>query len=128
MENNKFLILIGDSGILSKSIIKVFKNSSSNWKICLVDYTENAEADKNIILNKENTYSEEALKNVISELESFNKIYDAIINVESGLIRGSIKQLEIFDQTAKMLNRNYYSALLGKQEYLTKLVIWHRVY
>jgi hypothetical protein len=117
MENNKFLILIGDSGILSKSIIKVFKNSSSNWKICLIDYTENNEADKNILLSKTDTYSESSIKSIISGLENLNKSYDAIINVESGLVRGSIKNIEIFEQSKQMLSRNYFSALLGKEDH-----------
>jgi UDP-glucose 4-epimerase len=40
MENFKYLLVIGGTGILGSAIVKVFKNNSSNWKICVLDYAD----------------------------------------------------------------------------------------
>jgi nucleoside-diphosphate-sugar epimerase len=114
MESNKFLLLLGGTGVLGSAIVKVFKNNSINWKICCIDYVESKEADKNIILDKNDKYNEELVKKVYKEIEDYNTKYDAIINVAGGWVRGSIKSIDIFEQSESMINKNYYSSLLCK--------------
>lgn len=113
MENFKYLLLIGGNGVLGTSILNVFKNNNSNWKICVIDYQENTEADKNILISKEDKFDESFIKNLYEKIEPFSKVFQAIINVAGGWERGSIKNIEIFSQTQEMLNKNYYSSLLG---------------
>src|SRR5690349_11896023 len=105
MEINKYLLIVGDSGILTQALIKVFKNNSSNWKILLIDQVANTDADKTITLEASDTYSENLLKKLYPEIENFQIKYDAIIHVEGGLIRGSIISSNIFEQTSKMLEK-----------------------
>jgi hypothetical protein len=113
MENFKYLLLIGGNGVLGTSIVNVFKNINSNWKICVIDYQENPEADKNIIISKEDKFNDTYIKNLYERIEPFSKVFHAIINVAGGWERGSVKNIEIFSQTEEMLNKNYYSSLLG---------------
>lgn len=114
MENNKYLLVIGDSSVLCEAIIKVFKNNSSNWKICLIDYSENIAADRTIILENNCIFNEDLVRGLQPEIEAFSKAFDAIINVQGSWTRGSVKSSDIFEQSNLMFNKNYYSALLGK--------------
>lgn len=113
MESNKYLLVIGDSSVLCSAIVKVFRNNSSNWKICLIDYSKNPEADMNILLDSDAKYDEQLVKTICTEIETFTKAFDGIINVQGSWTRGSIKSLDIFEQSAVMFNKNYYSSLLG---------------
>ena len=114
MENFKYLLVIGGNGVLGTSIVNVFKSNNFNWKICVIDYLENPEADKNITINKDDKYDQKFVNEIYEKIESFSKVYQAIINVAGGWVRGSVKSIEIFQQTEEMLNKNYYSSLLGK--------------
>jgi len=126
METCKYCLVIGGSGVLGSSIVKVFKNNNSNWKICCIDIIENKEADKNIVIKLENKLNEEFVLNVYKEVENFTNKFGVIINVSEGWVKGSLKSIEIFSQSEEMLNINYYSSLLGKINfyYLVQLRIW----
>jgi len=113
MENFKYLLVIGGTGILGSAIVKVFKNNSSNWKICVLDYAENPLADKSVIIDRDMKYNEENIKKIYSQIEGFSKTYHSIFNMAGGWIRGTIKSLDIFQQTDEMLFKNYYSSLFG---------------
>lgn len=113
MENFKYLLVIGGTGILGSAIVKVFKNNSSNWKICVLDYAENPQADKSIIIDRDMKYNDEYIKIIYAQIEEFSEIYHSIFNMAGGWIKGTVKSLDIFQQTDEMLFKNYYSSLFG---------------
>lgn len=113
MENFKYLLLIGGTGVLGSAIVKMFKNNSNNWKICVIDYAENKESDFNIILDKEEKYNEQFVKKLNEKIEAFNNSFQCIINVAGGWLSGSVKSTDIFEQTEDMMNKNYMSSLLA---------------
>jgi hypothetical protein len=123
MDNNnnyKYVLVIGGSGILGKAISKVFKSGNSTWKIHVIDFHENEEADKNIILNKnEKLYCDNHLKIIYNSLDKIK--YDSILNVAGSWEGGSINNIEIFEQSEKMFNANYFSSLLG---FIIVLLSW----
>jgi hypothetical protein len=112
MENYKFLLIISDSNVISTAIIKLFKCNSTNWKILSLETNDNKEVDKCIQLTYENY---DNLLPLYSEIESFSKIYHAIIHISGGWIRGSIRNPDIFTQSDNMFKKNYYPCLLGKR-------------
>ncbi len=126
METCKYCLVVGGSGVLGSSIVKVFKNNNSSWKICCIDTRENKEADMNIVINLENKINEEIMLNVYKQVESLTNKFGAIINVSEDWVKGSIKSIEIFSQSNEMLNKNYYLSLLGKNNiyYLVQLRTW----
>jgi hypothetical protein len=113
MENFKYLLIIGGGGTLGSAIVKVFKNSS-NWKICSIDCVENSQADKNIKLEQDAKYKEDLIIKLSTEIEEFSKSYQAILNVATGWVKGSIKNIDIFKQTEEMMSKNFYSSLMSK--------------
>ena len=113
MENFKYLLVIGGTGILGSAIVKVFKNNSSNWKICVLDYAENPQADKSLIIDRDMKYNEENIKKIYTQIEEFSKFYHSIFNMAGGWIKGTVKSIDIFKQTDEMLFKNYYSSLFG---------------
>jgi hypothetical protein len=113
MENFKYLLLLGGNGCLGSAIVKVFKNNSTSWKIIIIDYAENNDADHNIILDKNDKYDEVFITNIYRKIELYSKNIHSIINVAGGWVSGSIKNIEIFEQSYSMLNENYFSSLLG---------------
>ena len=111
-KNEKILLLIGGSGVLGKSIVKIFK-LNTNWKVYIIDYKSNDDADKNFVIKgNEKLYCESQLKQIYEWLDKVK--FDCIMNVAGAWEGGSISSNEIFDQTEKMLNANYYPSLLGK--------------
>ena len=114
MESFKYLLVIGGSEVLGEAIVKVFKNNSSNWRICVVGSEENSLADKNILMNKNDKFNEDLVKILYSEIDSFTSVFHAIINVAGGWMKGSVKNIDVFSESEEMFNRNYYSSLLGK--------------
>jgi hypothetical protein len=115
MENFKYLLIISDSTVLSTSIIKLFKYNSSNWKILLLDNTENKEVDK-FILFTENDFND--FTRLYSEIESFSNIYHAIMHVTGSWTRGTIRNNDIFTQSDNMFRKNYYPCLLGNNRFI----------
>lgn len=113
MENFKYLLVIGGTGVLGSAIVKVFKNNSSNWKICVIDYVENPQADKNITIDRNMKYTEENVNKIYSQIEEFSKVLHSIFNMAEGLVKGTVKSIDIFLQTDEMLFKNYYSCLFG---------------
>lgn len=116
MDNNnqiKYVLIIGGSGCLGKALSKIFKSGNSNWKVHVIDYIENDEADKCIVLNQNEKFlSETMIKTIYQGIDKIK--YESIINVSGAYEGGSIKNIEIFDQSEKMLQANYYTSLLGK--------------
>ena len=50
MENNnqfKYILIIGGSGCLGKALAKNFKSGNSLWKVHVIDFNSNEDADKN---------------------------------------------------------------------------------
>jgi len=93
MDNNnqeKYLLLIGGAGALGKSIVKIFKtvnNNNTNWKVHVIDFVECEEADKNIILAKnEKVYNQNQINQIYQAIDSFK--YDSIINVAGAFEQG----------------------------------------
>lgn len=116
--NNKYVLVIGGSGILGKAITKIFKSGNPLWKIHVIDFNENEDADKNIILSKkEKLYCENQMKIIYSSIDKFK--YDSILNVAGLWEGGSINNIDIFEQSEKMFNANYFSSLLGFYYYFT---------
>ncbi len=113
MESLKYLLVIGGHGALGDAIIEAFKNEDSSWQICVLDLQISEKADKNIIIEKIEKFSEEPLANLCKELQSFSKKFDAIFNVARGYVRGSIRDPKIFLQSDEMFSKNYYFSLLG---------------
>ena len=110
----KFLLIIGGSGILGKSVIQKLRDSnSSSWKVCCIDYTINDDADHTIIIKNEK-FTQTIVKQVSEQLETFNAKYDGILTLSGNWIGGSIKSDEIFEQSEKMFLQNYYTALVDK--------------
>src|SRR5690242_16982549 len=95
MESFKYLLVIGGTEVLGEAIVKVFKNNSSNWRICVIGNEENTLADKNILMNKNDKYNEDLVKRLYSEIESFTTVLHAIINVAGGWMSGSVKNIEV---------------------------------
>ena len=114
MESFKYLLVIGGAGVLGSAIIKVFKNNTTSWKICAIDFSENNLADKNIIIDKDVKFNEDLVKKLYTDIESFTKTFHAIFHVAGGWIKGSVKNIEVFTETEQMFDKNYYSCLLGK--------------
>ena len=48
---NKYVMVMGGNGCLGRAMISCFKKK--NWKTLCLDYSENKEANNNLILNKE---------------------------------------------------------------------------
>ena len=116
MENNnqfKYILIIGGSGCLGKALAKNFKSGNSLWKVHVIDFNSNEDADKNIIIGKsEKLYNENQLKMIYQEIDKIK--YDSILNVAGAFEGGSIKFIEIFDQSEKMLQTNYFTSVLGQ--------------
>jgi len=121
MECFKYLLVIGGAGILGSAIVKVFKNNSNLWKVIVIDYTENNLADKNIIIDRDQKLNEDIVKSICQEIEIYTKSFDAIFNVAGDWTKGSIKYIKVFSETEQMLERNYYSSLLGNFKFYLKV-------
>jgi hypothetical protein len=113
MENLKYLLIIGGHGILGNAIIEAFKNSCHTWRICVIDLEKNENADKNIILEKVEHFTENNILNLCQDLEKFCKKFEAILDITRDWVKGSVKNTKIFDQSYEMFAKNYYFSLLG---------------
>lgn len=114
MDNNqfKYVLIIGGAGNLGKALTKQFKLGNTVWKVHNVDFFANEESDKNIVLNKqEKLYGETHLKAIYQVAEKIK--YDAILSVAGAFEGGLINNINIFEQSEKMLSANYFSSLLG---------------
>lgn len=114
MESFKYLLVIGGTEVLGKAIVEVFKSNSTNWKVIAIGTEENIKADKNIIISQNEKFNENLVKRIYGEIESITSVTHLIINVEGGWMKGSVKNIEVFQESEEMLNKNYYSSLLGK--------------
>jgi hypothetical protein len=113
MENYKYLLVIGGTGNLGSAIVKVFKNNSSDWRICVMDYMENPQADKNILVDHDMQYNEEYITGLYSQIEEFSSVYNCIFNMAGGWVKGTVSSLDVFKQSQDMMSKNFYTSLLG---------------
>lgn len=115
MEGFKHMLLIGDKNmdILVNAIIRVFKSNSSLWRILLIDFSKNELADKTILIGENEKIDSKLLSKLYLEIESNCSGFDAVISVANDFEKGSVKNSDVFEQSEKMMRKNYYLSLLG---------------
>lgn len=111
--NKKSALILGGSSLIGKNIITKFTKSSPYWNVVSIDFRENLEAYKNIIIPKDFTkINFTSLRNAIDEK------FDIIINVNSYFKKANIERDDIFDILELYNNSNISSSIFAS--YLAK--------
>ena len=99
-------LVIGGNGALGSSVITAFHK---NWEMTSLDFSENKEAHKNIIVNP----ADDGEKHLQLANEKLSGKYDMILCAAGGWCQGSIESDNIFSQFELSLHSNLYSSLLA---------------
>jgi len=96
------LLVWGGNGALGKSIIQAFKGKQ--WETVSVDYKENNEASKNIVLSTNKSWKENAL-DASTGLEAEGK-FAMMVNTAGAWVGGTIGEESLFENFDRMVQFN----------------------
>ena len=107
---NKSLLVLGGNGNLGRAMVNSFK--MKNWKCLSVDFTENSQADSNLVLDKYESLQSQ-LPLMYKQTSAFSKEFDSILCVSGGFQIASIRDEDVLEKYLEIDRSCFQSALLA---------------
>jgi dihydropteridine reductase len=104
------VLVYGGRGALGQSIVRLF--NKKNWHTVSVDFTENNDATRSVIIPKDDSWSNQA-QHVEENVKS--ESFDAVVCVAGGWTGGNIKSKELINSTDLMWKSSVQTAVLSAQ-------------
>ena len=106
---SKRALIMGGNGVLGRAMVNQFKLRS--WKVLSVDFKENDQADRNVILSPSQPVQKQ-IYDIYENTEKFSKEYSSIICTAGGFQISHIADNDILEKYHEIDKSCFQSALL----------------